>query len=111
MGARCGRIRELDGVGVGQKQVEQYRAHITELIQVTQLHYPDELDIDTARQYLTHIQLKAGNSHEADEIATAGATCLPLVCVLGCSIRTFAGLRIKRPKGEREGYRPFTRKN
>ena len=107
----AGGIRELDGVGVGQKQVDQYRAHITELIQVTQLHYPDELDIDTARQYLTHIQLsKLATATKQTRLVTVSNLFAIGVRVGLLNQNPFAGLRIKRPKGERgKGYRPFTR--
>ena len=107
----AGGIREIDGVGVGQKQVDQYKAHIAELIEVTQLHYPDELDITAARQYLTHIQLsKLATSTKQTRMVTVSNLFAIGVRVGLLNQNPFAGLRIKRPKGERgKGYRPFTR--
>ena len=106
----AGGIREIDGVGVGQKQVEQYRAHIAELIEVTQLHYPDELDINTARQYLTHIQLsKLATATKQTRMVTVSNLFAIGMRVGLLNQNPFVGLRIKRPKGERDkGYRPFT---
>ena len=106
----AGGIREIDGVGVGQSQVSQYRAHIKELIEVTGLHFPAEVDVDSARAFMTHLQ-------QSDlAIATKKTRMTTVNNLFAIAVRVglldanpFTHLKIKTPKGTRNtGYRPFT---
>ena len=106
----AGGIREVDGVGIGKAQVSQYRAHIKELIEVTGMHFPAEVDVDSARAFMNHLQ-------ESDlAIATKKTRMTTVNNLFAVAVRVglldtnpFTHLKIKTPKGTRNtGYRPFT---
>jgi len=109
--ADAGGIREVDGVGVGQKQHEQYQTNIAELIKVTELHYPAELTTADVRNYLLHLQ--------ATSLATTTKqlrmSMLTKLFAIGVRIglleaNPFVGITITAPRAERKRtYRPFTK--
>ena len=109
--ADAGGVREIDGVGVGQERIAVYRRAIAELIEATQRHYPDEIEIEQARAYLKHIQ-------ERDCAVTTKQRYLSVIKSLySLGVRLgylddnpFAEMKITIPKGTRtSGYRPFTK--
>lgn len=107
----AGGIREVDGVGVGKKQYEQYETNIAELIKITELHYPAELTVDEVRKYLTYLQ---GTSLAT---STKQLRMSMLTNLFGIGVRVglldanpFVGMTINAPRAERKRtYRPFTK--
>ena len=109
--ADAGGIREIDGVGVGKKQHEQYETNIAELIRITELHYPAELSIADVRKYLMHLQ----STSLATTTKQLRMSMLTKLFAIGVQVglleaNPFVGMAIAAPRAERKrSYRPFTR--
>ena len=108
--AEAGGIREIDGVGVGQKRIGVYERAITELIQATERHYPSEIGIEQARAYLKHIQEKDCAVTTKQRYLSVIKQLYSLGVRLGyLDANPFSEMKITIPKGTRSsGYRPFT---
>lgn len=50
-----GGITEVDGIGVGKDRIKTYRRYIKEFQTIIGKHFPDEVDIEDARQYANHL--------------------------------------------------------
>ncbi len=107
----AGGIREIDGVGVGKKQHEQYETNIAELIRITELHYPAELSVSDVRKYLMHLQ----NTSLATTTKQLRMSMLTNLFAIGVRVglleaNPFVGMAITAPRAERKrSYRPFAR--
>ena len=109
--AEVGGIREIDGVGVGQERIDVYRRAIAELIETTQRHYPDEIEIEQARVYLSHLQARDCGIATRQRYLTVIKNLYSLGVRLGyLDANPFAEMKIVIPKGTRSsGYRPFSK--
>ena len=50
-----GGITEVDGIGVGQDRIKTYCRYIQEFQKITGKHFPDEVDMEDARQFANHL--------------------------------------------------------
>ncbi|MDB4484654.1 hypothetical protein N9026_00395 [bacterium] len=48
-------ITEVDGIGVGKNRIKTYRRYIKEFQTIIGKHFPDEVDMEDARQYANHL--------------------------------------------------------
>ena len=104
-----GGIREIDGVGISQQKITQYKRDVQEIIEVTKLHYPSEVDIHAARAYLNYLQ-EGSLAYSTKRLRMTTAKNLFSIAVrVGLlDSNPFALLKVKKPKGTRDtGYRPF----
>jgi len=108
--AELGGIRQVSGVGIGEKQVEAHQRNIAELIKVLQLHFPAEITVADVRKYLKYLQgSELATSTKQQRLGT-----FVLLFEIGTRIgllevNPFLGITIKEPRAEsRANYRPFT---
>lgn len=108
--AELGGIRQVDGVGIGEKQVEAHQRNIAELIKVLQLHFPAEITVADVRKYLKYLQ----GSNLATSTKQQRLGTFVLLFEIGTRIglletNPFLGITIKEPRAESNlSYRPFT---
>ena len=50
-----GGITAVDGIGVGRDRIKTYRRYVREFQKITGKHFPDEVDMEDARQFANHL--------------------------------------------------------